>query len=202
MEKLIIEPTVGYMLKVLKSGVDITKFKSEFDAIKHGNYDEFIDLIGAPKGEVVVAMNGVISTENISQKSHFDFAALAVAGPSLRQFFKDCVSEYGKTLSDSDISNEVYGKAALFELSLRMHANNYKLIDEREKLFEVIKKISNLKGILPAEEEQLQKGRQFINDVKHHNEPDYKRKFPTWEAGVAAFEVAYKIVENYKLTII
>ena len=37
--------TVGYMLKVLKSGVDTYKFRREFAAIRHGNYEEFIELV-------------------------------------------------------------------------------------------------------------------------------------------------------------
>ena len=143
MEKLIIEPTVGYMLKVLKSGIDITKFESEFAAIRHGNYDKFMDLIMEEKGEAVVYMNGIISNENISQKNHFDFAALVVAAPSLKKFFKDCINEYGSQLlaSDTDISNQIYGNAALFELSLRMYANNHKIVGEPEELFKVIKKV-------------------------------------------------------------
>ena len=39
--------TVGYMLKVLKSNVEITEYNEEFKMIRHGNYFEFIKLCGA-----------------------------------------------------------------------------------------------------------------------------------------------------------
>lgn len=41
----VIGEVIGYMLLVLKSGKDISQFKSEFNAIRHGNYDDFIKLI-------------------------------------------------------------------------------------------------------------------------------------------------------------
>jgi len=205
MEKLIIGPTVGYMLKVMKSGKDITKFESEFAAIRHGNYDEFIDLIKEEKPFMVAWQDGVISTQdNISQKTHCDFAGLVLAKPSLTKFFNNCVKEYGKDLlkTDTEISNDIYEKMALFELSLRMHANNNKLLNEHEDLDDVIKKLCKFKNIPPSDEEKLHKGRRFINDIKHHNEPSYKRKFLTWSEGVLNFEEAYKLIEDKKLTII
>jgi hypothetical protein len=42
---LIIEVVIGYMLKVWKSQKKITKYKNEFNAIRHGDYFEFINLI-------------------------------------------------------------------------------------------------------------------------------------------------------------
>ena len=42
MKKMIVEVVVGYMLKILKNGKSIKKFKSKFNAIKHGDYDCFI----------------------------------------------------------------------------------------------------------------------------------------------------------------
>jgi len=45
---LTIEPTVGYMLKVIKSGQTITKYNDEFKAIRHGNYFDFLNLLKAP----------------------------------------------------------------------------------------------------------------------------------------------------------
>lgn len=40
---------IGYMLRVIKNGKDISPFKNEFNCIKHGNYRKFIDLIGEPE---------------------------------------------------------------------------------------------------------------------------------------------------------
>ena len=58
-EKLIYDFVVGYMLKVIKSKAKITKYKEEFNAIKHGDYVCFINLIniGIPD-DIVVAKEG------------------------------------------------------------------------------------------------------------------------------------------------
>ena len=45
MGKFIIIVTVGYMLKVLKSGNPTLGYKSEFDSIKHGDYAKVIKII-------------------------------------------------------------------------------------------------------------------------------------------------------------
>lgn len=204
MENLIIEPVVGYMLKVLKNGVDIIKFKDEFSAIRHGNYDDFLDLVKGEKPQMVVWQDGVIyNQDNVSQKTHCDFVALVLAGPSLQKFFNNCTKEYGDKYlnSNDDISNETYGKVVLFELGLRMHANNNNLLENREKLISVIDKLCNFKNISQVNKCKIQKGRQFINDIKHNNDKDYKRKFSNWESGIEAFEQAYSLLEQYKLTI-
>lgn len=204
MEKLIIEPVVGYMLKVMKSGVDITKFKDEFSAIRHGNYDDFLDLVKGSRPPMVVWQEGIIyNQDNVSQKTHCDFVALVLSGPSLHKFFNDCINEYGDKylINDDDISNEVYGKVVLFEIGLRMHANNRKLIGINEKLVNVIDKLSRHHNISKEDTDKLQKGRQFINDIKHHNDLGYKRKFKSWTDGVNIFEEAYGILQKHNLII-
>ena len=67
-EILIIEPTVGYMLKVIKSGKKITKFKSEFAAIRHGNYFDFLNLVKGPIPFLVTYNAGKITTEILQPK--------------------------------------------------------------------------------------------------------------------------------------
>ncbi len=202
MEKLIIEITVGYMLKILKNGKDVTKFKNEFAAIRHGNFDDFIDLVKGEKPVMVVSQDGIISDQHkVSQKTHFDFAALILAGPSLKKFLKECDNEYGTQL-DTDISDDIYAKLALFEVGLRMHANNNNLLQPKENLEKVITKLCNFKGISKIELDILQQGRKFLNDIKHHNDPKYKRKFKTWSDGIKAFEKSYDVIKINKFTII
>ena len=46
MARFIIIVTVGYMLKVLKSGNPTLAYKPEFDSIKHGDYAKVIKIIG------------------------------------------------------------------------------------------------------------------------------------------------------------
>ncbi len=193
---LYIEPTVGFMLKVIKSGKKITKYKDEFSAIRHGNYFEFINIV---KGSIPVMVSynaGIVTTDNTLKKEDCDFAGLIKSGPSLIKFDNNCISEYGLVI-DSDISDETYGKVVLFEISLRMHANNDKILNEREDLIDVINKLSSFKDIGQTDTETLHLGRRFLNMIKHN-----KNQFPTWTEGIKAFENAYGILEQNKLTII
>jgi len=165
--------TVGYMLKVLKSKTKINEFDSEFKMIRHGNYFEFINSIKGEIPHTVVYQNGNIKSDNISRKDDFDFLGLFNSNPSLIKFYKECYDKYGKII-DNDVPNEIYGIAALFEISLRMHANNQNLIKPREKLVDVIDKLSEFKKLTKEETEVLHLGRRFINMIKH-----FKNQFPS-----------------------
>ena len=198
MKELIIpfSTTVGYMLKVLKSNIEIDDFNEEFKMIRHGNYFEFINSI---KGEVpftVVYQKGVITSDNIAREDDFDFLGLFNAAPSLQKFYTNCFSRYGK-INDIDIPDSIYGIAALFEISVRMHANNYNLIEPREKLVNTINILSEFKNLTTDEINKLHKGRRFINMIKHFN-----NQFPSWEEGIEAMKTAYNILKERKLSII
>lgn len=198
MKELIIPfaTAVGYMLKVLKSNVKIDKFNLEFKMIRHGNYFEFINSV---KGEIphsVVYSKGKITSDNIARNDDFDFLGLFNANPSLQKFYIDCYNEYGK-ITDIDIPDSIYGIAALFEISLRMHANNHNLIEPRENLNEVINKLTKFKNLNKDETNKLHQGRRFINMVKHFN-----NQFPTWNEGIDSMKIAYEIVKEKKLTVI
>jgi hypothetical protein len=195
-EPLIIQKTVAYMLKAMKLKLNTKKFQNEFASIRHGNYFDFINIIQAPIPTVVVYNLGNVNVNNIIEKEEIDFVGLIKSGPSLIDFLKKCTAEYGK-LIDLDIPDETYEKTVLFEIGLRMHANNHDLINERELLIEVIKKISEFKKMSDIETQKLDEGRRFLNMIKHN-----KNQFPDWKTGILAFEEAYKIVEKYKLTII
>jgi hypothetical protein len=191
---LIIEPTVGYMLKVMKSGLTITKFKKQFAAIRHGNYFEFLGMVKGPIPFMVTYNAGVVTTDNTPTKDDCDFGSLLKSGPSLFIFYKNCLSEYGSIL-DTDISDETYGKVVLFEISLRMHANNEKLLHEREDLIHVIDKLSAFKNLEQMDMEKLHLGRKFLNMIKHN-----KNQFPSWTAGINAFETAFEVLIKNQMT--
>lgn len=195
MERLIISVTVGYMLKVLKANKKIKKFKDEFAAIRHGDYIEFIKLV---KGEIpflVVYNEGVITSGAIPpSKNDIDFELLLKAGPSLKLFYKNCITEYGEII-DKDISDNTFEQAALFEINLRIHANNSKLLNQREDLINVIEKLGSFKKMSQNEIDKLQAGRHFLNMIKHH-----KNQFPSWTAGIEALSCAYEVLNKYGLT--
>ncbi|MFA6262106.1 MAG: hypothetical protein WC760_11595 [Bacteroidia bacterium] len=195
METLIIEPTVGYMLKVLKSGKKISKFKDEFAAIRHGDYFGFINMIKEPIPFMISYKNGVVAKEVEAGPNDCDFEGLYKAGPSLKLFYSDCEQQYGK-FTDQDITDLIFGKAVLFEVSLRMHANNFGLLEKREILVSVINKLSSYKNLSHEDRTSLHKGRRFINMIKH-----FKNQFETWEIGIKEFKKGYRVLVNNELTI-
>ena len=83
-ERLAYDIVVGYMLKVIKSGVRINKFKEEFNAIKHGDYKCFISLVGAeiPNDIVVYREGQIIPTKEQIHQKNVDFLFLILAAPS------------------------------------------------------------------------------------------------------------------------
>jgi hypothetical protein len=198
MKELIIPfaTTVGYMLKILKSNAKIDKFNPEFKMIRHGNYFEFINSVKGEVPHTVVYNKGKITSDNIARKDDFDFLGLFNANPSLQKFYIDCHKEYGK-ITDTDIPDSIYGIAALFEISIRMHANNNNLIESRENLVEVINKLSEFKNLTENETNKLHQGRRFINMIKH-----FKNQFPSWNEGIDAMTIAYELIKEKKLTII
>lgn len=194
-EILIIEPAVGYMLKVLKSGTTITHFKKEFGHIRHGNYLDFLNLVQGPIPLMTTYNNGIVTNDNTPRKTDCDFALLLKSGPSLMIFFKKCTEVYGYIV-DNDVPDNIYLKAVLFEISLRMHANNFGLLNEREDLIHVIDKLCSYKNIQQTDIDDLHNGRVFINMIKH-----FKNQYSSWSVGISAFNKAYEIIEKQELTI-
>jgi len=198
MKKLIIPiaTTVGYMLKVLKSDIEIDDFNTEFKMIRHGNYFEFINAIKAEVPFTVVYSNGEITADNIAKEDDVDFLGLFNAGPSLREFYIKCYNRYGNII-DPDIPDSIYGRAALFEISLKMHANNRHLIAPREKLVDVINKLCTDQNICQEDVKKLHQGRHFLNMIKHFN-----NQFSSWEIGIDNLNIAYELLKKHEFTII
>ena len=84
---LTIEVALGYVLKVLKTNQKLTKFKDEFNAIKHGDYKTFLKMIGGTIPPMVIYNWGIIRSEENLPNYEFDFEGLLKSGPSLRIFF-------------------------------------------------------------------------------------------------------------------
>lgn len=194
-ERLIISVTVGYMLKVLKSGIAIEEQKREFDAIRHGDYVKFINLVGGPMPYILSYHEGVTSSGYLSpQKDDIDFALLLKAGPSLKIFLLKCFATFG-TIEDLDLSDEIFELLATFEINLRMHASNNRLITVEDRLVSVIDKLGSFKSIPLPEINEIHLGRKFLNMVKHN-----RNQFQSWSDGVAALQTANKILDKHNLT--
>ncbi|MDA9555286.1 hypothetical protein N9R54_03540 [Pelobium sp.] len=196
MEQLIISVTVGYMLKVLKSKKSISLYKKEFDAIRHGDYLKFINLINGPIPFLAIYNEGALVSGNIPPRiDDISFLLLIKAGPSLKIFYSNCFNEYGK-ISDPDIKDEIFEMLALFEITLRIHANNHKLIAVDDFLVDVINKLGEFKNMSKEDIAEIQNGRKFLNMVKH-----YKNQFNSWDEGVIALKKAFTLLDNYNLNI-
>lgn len=199
-QKLIIEFVVGYMLKVLKSGMPITHYKQEFAHIRHGNYYEFIQMFKhVPVAEpTVVYQAGVVTVRTEVQKDDFDFLALMWAGPALKVFYRDCVSHYG-FIQDTDIADTTFERAALFEIGLRMHASKYEIDHRGINLETVINQLCTHKGLDLVITETLHKGRHFLNVIKHPEK--LNNKFSSWAEGVIAFNEAFAELQHQRFTV-
>ncbi|MDR3652285.1 MAG: hypothetical protein P4L34_04860 [Paludibacter sp.] len=184
------------MLKILKSRKEVTFYKDEFNAIKHGDYFDFISLIGEPIPFIVSWRNGTTMMEDNIKKDDIDFVGLLKAGPSIKKFYELCKITYGY-IQDPDLSDEDFYNVATFEIALRMHANNNNLLNERETLEKVIDKLCEFKNISESDRNQLHQGRKFGNMIKQH-----KMHFDSWHEGLTEFNKAFEIIQNNKLTII
>lgn len=195
---LTIEVAVGFMLKVLKNQQRITVYKNEFNAIKHGDYKTFLSLIGGEIPPMVINNNGRIKSEENNPNYDSDFEGLLKSGPSLLIFLKKCNTVYGN-IEDPDITDSIYYKIVVFEIALRMHANNNNLLDKtkREDLINVISVLSKFIKLKPEEEEKLQKARVFSNMIKH-----YKNQYPSWKEGIKAFLDGFEVLESHQIKII
>ncbi|MFT4644844.1 MAG: hypothetical protein ACI8ZX_001251 [Planctomycetota bacterium] len=198
-EKLIYDKVVGYMLKIIKSGIKITKFKNKFNAIKHGDYVSFIELlkVGIPEDIVVNKIGeGIIATEKQLEQKNVDFLFLLLASKSLLEFYKECYFEYGEII-DKDLSDKDFENLANFEMILRMFYNNTFEYNGRINLIDIIEKYMNHTGISKSEIEKVQIGRTFLNMVKGH-----KANFESYNQGLIAFNESLKILGKHKIELL
>lgn len=193
---LIFEIAVGYMLKVIKSRKSITLYKSEFASIRHGDYYTFINLVGGEIPFMVTYQNGQVFIDNKNNLNDLDFSSLLKAGNSLKIFYERCIEHYGEII-DNDISDKIYCLLAYFEISLRMHANNYHLIQKNETLYTIIEIVCSHFKLTNEEKLLLQSGRRFLNMVKHN-----KCQFSTWSLGQETFLKAILVLNKHKLTVV
>lgn len=193
--KLIYDVVVGYMLKVIKSGIKITKFKREFDAIKHGDYNCFINLIGCgiPNNIVFYKEGEIIPTEKQIEVENVDFLHLNLSSISLKDFYSKCYFEYGE-IKDSELSTNDFENLANFEMVLRMFFNNEFITEKRVRLFDIIEILLIHKKIPRDEIDIVQKGREFLNMVKGH-----KAKFKSTEEGLNFFKKALSILQKNEI---
>jgi hypothetical protein len=183
-EKYIIGIVVGYILKIMKARKVETKFKKEFASIRHGNYPKFINLVNGEIPEMVLYNHGEIEVNPKPKPENIDFVGLFMAGPSMKIFYEKCVKEYGVFI-DNEISNELYYQIGLFEITIRIHTNNHKKIDEKQTFEDIIHNLGENLKFSVEEIDILQKGRKLLNAIKH----GIKKKH-SWSENIIDFKKA------------
>jgi hypothetical protein len=191
MNDLIIAVVVGYMYKVQKNGLDMSDFHQEFAAIRHGDYYKFFNLIGKEVDFVLVYDNGKIDKGKKIDKNEIAFVALIKSAESMKDFFKRCTERYG-LINDPNLNDEDFRRAATFEISLRIHANDKRLPAKEITLEKVIDSLE----ITDEEKGIFHKGRRFINDIKR----PYKLK-GSWSESLLGFNEAYQLMDKLDLRI-
>ncbi|MBL7937660.1 MAG: hypothetical protein JNM51_17785 [Bacteroidia bacterium] len=198
-EKTWFEVVVGYMLKLMKSGKDTSKFKIQFDHIRHSNYDAFIKEVGVgiPSDIIVYAPQEMLD-QDLTHKTYGHFLGMLIASPALQLFYTECYAEFG-VITDSDIPDEIFERAAFFESLIRMYADLSKITDDRDDLNNIIEAFCLEKQITYEDKLIIQGGRIFINEIKHINKKKYKKKFKTWDDGIIALNMAYDVLEKHDI---
>ena len=190
---LVIAHVVGDMLKIIKNDKQDDKYIKEFASIRHGNYDMFIELINVGVTPMVSYDDGIITVNPKSVKGMCDFGKLIGASDALIKFHKEIYHIYSK-INDNDFSDEIYRKLAMFEIKIRMHANNKNLISDGDTLNDIIDKLSISLLLTKDEVEKLHNGRLFLNKIKHH-----KKNNNAWKQNISLFNEAYSILAKYEI---
>ena len=194
-QQLIIGIVVGYILKVMKAHNKEIKFKKEFACIRHGNYPKFIALVKGFIPEIVVYKSGDIKVNPNPKEDNFDFIGLVMSAPSMKVFYAKCVTEYGVFL-DKDVSDEIYYQLAIYEITIRIHANKFKTLEKSETFQKIIDNLGRYLPLNELEVATLQNGRKLLNMVKHGQKKNF-----SWMEGKREFEKAFQLMEekNIKL---
>jgi hypothetical protein len=195
-EKLIYDKVVGYVLKVIKSGVNISEFKDSFNAIKHGDYVCFIELLNTSIPENISVNKigkGKISLDEQLKQKNVDFLFLLLSSKSLMKFYQECYLIYGEII-DNDLTDNDFENLANFEMVLRMFFNNEFSYDKRVTLIDIINVYLNHIGASKAEIRKVQEGRTFLNMVKGH-----KAKFKSYREGLFLFNESLEVLKKYKV---
>ena len=193
-QQIIIGIVVGYMLKVMKAFKTKTLFKKEFTCIRHGNYPEFISIVNGSVPEMVVYKSGNIEVNPNPKEDNFDFIGLVMAGPSMKEFYEKCVKEYGVFI-DKDVSDEIYYKIAIYEITIRIHANKFQTIDKNDTLQTIISNLGEYLRLTNEEVETIQKGRRLLNMIKHG------AKSYSWYEESRVFKKAFQLMKEKRITL-
>jgi hypothetical protein len=194
-EKYIIGIVLGYVLKIMKARKKENKFSREFASIRHGNYPKFISLVNGNIPEMVLYNRGEIVVNPKPKTENIDFVGLFMAGPSMKDFYEKCVSEYG-VLIDNEISNELYYQIGLFEITIRIHVNNHKKIEENHTFKKIINDLGQSLSLSAYEIDTLQKGRKLLNVIKHGMKKNY-----SWSEGITDFKKAQNVMNERQIVL-
>eukprot|EP01093_Parvamoeba_rugata_P017033 TRINITY_DN661_c0_g1_i3.p2 TRINITY_DN661_c0_g1~~TRINITY_DN661_c0_g1_i3.p2 ORF type:complete len:199 (-),score=39.65 TRINITY_DN661_c0_g1_i3:629-1225(-) len=194
-QQFIVGIVVGYMLKVMKARKKELKFKEEFACIRHGNFPKFISLINGSIPKMVIYKDGKIEIDSNPRKDNYDFIGLVMSGPSMKDFYKKCVKEYG-TFNDETILDEIYYEVAIYEITIRIHLNKFKTLNENDSFQTIIYNLGQYLNLTNKEVETIQKGRKILNMIKHGKKQNY-----SWEQSLIDFKTAIELMKKKQITL-
>jgi hypothetical protein len=128
------------------------------------------------------------------EKNECEFGKLIAASPSCK-IFMDEINERYNSILDSDFSDDVYKKMAIFELAIRMYLTNHNIGNLDDSLNVCI---NNLLFITYVDLTKLHNGRKFLNKIKHNNDPNDI----SWKSDIGLFNESYTILQSYNIMIL
>lgn len=194
-EKPTFQVVIGNVLKILKKRGKEQEFKQEFEAIRHGDYFEFVNLIKGEIPFVIVYQVGEVTTHNEMRDTDFDYLALVKSGPSLLKFHKQVKAIYGDIV-DNDLPDSAFEFMAYFEIAIRMHAKNNNLYTGRLKLIHVIDRLCDHMGLEEKERQIMHANRDFLNEIKHP-----KGRVENWPSTIQQMNQLVNLLNKRKLLV-
>ena len=186
-DELKIGEYLGIALKHMRNCKNNTVFINEFNALRHGNYVEFIKLVG-----VGVSNNMIGRNLKLDGNDMVPIVDICCVGDALDKFILQFPN-----FPDFNIPDDVYTKLGLFELRIRSKTLIYnRPINDNLELA-----INSLNAVVPIDQLSIQKlhaGRKQLNNIKHPI--DKKGNIKPFDINI--FNEAFETLNKFNIKII
>lgn len=118
---------------------------------------------------VVMAPQDLLDKE-LRREHYGHYIGILTSAPAIADLGNMCFNKFG-LFKDHDISMETYRKVAFFEIVIRVHSDLEKLTADRDNISNIINALFKNKSATTEDIYQMHRGREFLNDIKHVNNP-------------------------------
>ena len=191
---------IGYALKIIRHNKKLVgKSQTELNSIKHGDYDTFIAQMKCDAPWSLLFMPDTGNIENPTyDMCHILLIGLINIGPALQKFNNELFLEYGDII-DTNITDNIYGKCAMFEILLRDYAiktcPDILLLKNKDRtLNTIINDYLSSTGLTPNEILILNSGRKYLNNIKHKQDKIKDYTPEEWEIENEKFLESYDLI--------